>query len=61
MKLNELVDFLLANGVGEYQVSVLPEDFCIARPLTESQILVSPETIVEMIAARDAIASQTDL
>lgn len=61
MKLEDLIDFLVLHGVGEYQVSVLPEGQCITRPLSENQIVVDPEVIMEMIAARDAKNVKIDL
>jgi len=61
MKIEDLIDFLVSHGVGEYQVSVLPDNRCIARPLTERQIIVEPEMIMEMIAKRDAKNSRLDL
>ncbi|MBF0035850.1 hypothetical protein HAX39_25225 [Citrobacter freundii] len=61
MKLDDLIDFLVLHGVGEYQVSVLPERQCIPRPLSENQIVVDPEVIMEMIAARDAKNAKVDL
>ncbi|MDK9356743.1 hypothetical protein [Lelliottia wanjuensis] len=61
MKIENLIDFLLSHGVGEYQVSVLPDNRCVARPLTDNQIVVDPEMIMEMIAARDAKNSRLDL
>ncbi|HHI2551371.1 TPA: hypothetical protein ACP41M_001087 [Klebsiella aerogenes] len=61
MKIEDLIGFLVLHGVGEYQVSVLPDNRCIARPLTENQIMVDPEMIMEMIAKRDAKNRELDL
>jgi hypothetical protein len=61
MTLEDLIDFLVLHGVGEYQVSVLPDNQCIPRPLSDNQIVVDPEVIMEMIAARDAKNVRLDL
>ncbi|HEY2454121.1 MAG TPA: hypothetical protein VGI71_16125 [Scandinavium sp.] len=61
MKIEDLVDFFASYGVGEYHVSALDDGQFIVRPLTERQIIVDPEVIMEMIAARDEKRDELDL
>ncbi|MCS2154729.1 hypothetical protein MUU49_19440 [Scandinavium goeteborgense] len=61
MKIEELVDFLVLHGIGEYHVSALDDGQFIVRPLTEEQIIVDPEVIMKMIAVRDERRDELDL
>jgi hypothetical protein len=53
MKIEELAAFIKSHGVGRYCVRVLPTGECIATPLTDNQIIVDPEVMAEIIAAKE--------
>lgn len=51
MKIEELVDFLVLHGVGEYQVSVLAERECCVTALRDDEHRASVPTLIELLVS----------